>query len=95
MKVKVRSIGAIRQVLGQPEVEVSLPEGTTVGGLLDRLAAEKGEAFARYAPDPEQSTAYAPLRVLVNGHDVPLSRSGGTVLDEADDVLIFAPIAGG
>jgi len=95
MNVTVRSIGLIKQLLGQEELQVSLTEGTTVGGLLIRLAEEKGERFAPYAAAAEKPGAYAPLRVVVNGRDIPPQQSLGEALAEGDDVLIFAPIAGG
>ena len=91
----VRSIGTVRQILGAAELKVIVPEGTTVRGLLLHLEKEKGEGFAPYAADPELAGAYAPLRVLLNGRDVPLGQQQETVLAETDDVLIFAPIAGG
>lgn len=95
MNVTVRSIGLIRQLLGQAELQVALPEGTTVGGLLIRLAEEKGEKFAPYAAAVKKPGAYAPVRVVINGRDILPQQSQGTVLAEGDDVLIFVPIAGG
>jgi molybdopterin converting factor small subunit len=94
MKVKVRSLGLIRQVLGAPEFEVDLPEGSTFTGLLTRLVEEKGDQFAPYAQVTEKS-AYAPLRIVVNGRDLTPSQSREQVLADGDDVLFFLPIAGG
>ncbi|MBN1320760.1 MAG: MoaD/ThiS family protein [Thermoleophilia bacterium] len=95
MNITVRSIGLIRQILGQGEIQVLLPEGTTVGGLLSELAEEKGEKFAPYAAAAKKPGAYAPLRVVINGRDVLPQQSQSTMLAEGDDVLIFVPIAGG
>ena len=95
MNVSVRSIGLIRQLLGEAELTVSLPEGTTVGGLLTRLVEEKGEKFAPYAARVKEPGAYAPLRVVINGRDVLPQKSQTTALHEGDDVLILLPIAGG
>lgn len=95
MEVTVRSIGLIKQLLGQGELQVSLPEGTTVGGLLLQLAEEKGEKFAPYAAVAKKPGAYAPLRVVINGRDVPPQESQSVELSGGDDVLIFIPIAGG
>lgn len=95
MDVTVRSIGLIKQLLGQAELRVSLPEGTTVGGLLLRLADEKGEKFAPYAAAAKKPGAYAPLRVVINGRDIPPQESQSFELSENDDLLIFIPIAGG
>jgi len=93
--VKVRGVGLTRQLLGQAEVVTSVAEGTTVGALLDRLAVEKGEAFARYAGNPQATSPYAPLRIVLNGRDLIPKQAPKTVLAEGDDLLIFLPIAGG
>jgi molybdopterin converting factor small subunit len=95
VKIKVRSIGLIRQVMGGPEVVVEVPEGTNLPGLLDHLVEERGEKFAPFAVRPEVPTAYAPVRIVLNGRDVaPMGREN-VVLKEGDDVLMFLPIAGG
>jgi molybdopterin converting factor small subunit len=93
--VKVRGVGLTRQLLGQPEVVIAVPEGTTVGGLLDRLAAEKGEAFSRYTGNPQAPSPYAPLRIVLNGRDLAPQQAPQTALAEGDDLLILLPIAGG
>lgn len=95
VEVKVRGVGLTRQLLGQAETTIPVPDGTTVGALLDRLAAEKGETFARYAGNPQASSPYAPLRIVLNGRDLIPHQAPQTVLAEGDDVLIFLPIAGG
>jgi molybdopterin converting factor small subunit len=94
VKVTVRSLGPIRQVLGAAEVEVTLPEGATFPGLLTKLVEEKGEKFAPYAR-PTEGTLYAPLRIVVNGRDLTPAQGSKLVLADGDDVLIFLPIAGG
>jgi molybdopterin synthase sulfur carrier subunit len=95
VKITVRSIGMIRQIMGAAELELTLPGGATVRDLIVHLEKEKGEGFAPYAIEPEQSTAYAPLRVMVNGRDVLPGQYRETALEETDSVLIFTPIAGG
>jgi molybdopterin converting factor small subunit len=95
LNVTVRSIGLVRQVMGSSQVEVDVPEGTTISGLLMQLAAEKGERFAPFAVETDDKVAYAPLRVMVNGRDLTPAQRKTTVLEEGDDVLMFLPIAGG
>jgi molybdopterin converting factor small subunit len=95
LDVKVRGVGLTRQLLGQAEVTVAVPDGTTVGGLLDQLAADKGEAFARYSGNPQASSPYAPLRIVLNGRDLIPRQAPQTALAEGDNLLIFLPIAGG
>ena len=95
VNVKVRGVGLTRQLLGQAEVVMAVPEGITVSGLLDRLAEEKGGTFACYSGERRETSSYAPLRIVVNGRDIVPAQSQHTVLAEGDDVLIFLPIAGG
>ena len=106
MKIVVRSIGPLRQVLGGAQMEVFLDEGATVKTLLRRLAEERGADFARYLDwlcETERSAdsagrppkAYAPLRILVRGRDVFPSDCDRIQLSEGDEVLVFTPLAGG
>ena len=95
MNVKVRSIGLIRQVLGGADLDVVIPEGTNIPGLLNLLARENGEKFAPFAVRADEATSYAPVRILVNGRDVGPAQRTSLLLKEGDDVLIFLPIAGG
>ena len=95
MKVRVRSIGLVRQALGAAELEVDVPEGTRVPELLRHIADLKGEKFAPFAVEPKQPNAYAPLRVVLNGRDVGPSEHRECTLAEGDDLLLFLPIAGG
>lgn len=94
MIVKVRSVGLIKQLLGQGELDVSVPEQTSVTGLLQVLA-EMNEKMSPFAVEPKERSAHAPLRVMVNGRDIQALDGRHTVLTEGDDVLIFVPIAGG
>ena len=94
MEVRVRSIGAIRQVLGRAELPVAVPEGTTLSGLLIRLGDDI-EGFAPYVVKAQEASSYAPLRIVVNGRDVAPGQREQTVLQDGDDVLVLLPIAGG
>ena len=61
MDVKVRSVGLIKMLLGDAELDVTLPEGTTVTGLLARLERrEGGEVRSLRRPSPKSR---APTRL--------------------------------
>lgn len=94
MEIKVRSVGAIRQVLGRAELPVTVREGATLTELLDQLG-EQLEGFAPYSTKSKEAGSYAPLRVVVNGRDVAPGRRAQRVLEDGDDVLVLLPIAGG
>lgn len=95
MNVKVRSIALIKALLGQGEIDLALPSGATIDGLLERLTEIGGEKLAPYVAVPKEESAHAPLRVMVNGRDIAALAGRQTVLQDGDDVLIFVPIAGG
>ena len=95
MNVHVRSVGLIKMLLGDPEFDVAVAEGTTVMGLLRQLHHEAGDKFAPFAVEPKDPDGHAPLRVLVNGRDIAALDGIRTVLHDGDDVLMFLPIAGG
>jgi molybdopterin converting factor small subunit len=95
MRVKVRSVGQVRQLLGQGELELSVPDGTTVMGLLRILAEEHSERMAPFAVEPKDPRGHLPVRVMVNEQDSEALDGRFTVLQPEDDVLIFLPIAGG
>ena len=91
----LRSVGLIKMLLGQGEMQITVPEGMTVTGLLKHLAEEKGEKMAPFAVEPKEPSAHAPLRVMVNGRDIQVLEGRHTQLKDGDDVLVFVPIAGG
>jgi molybdopterin synthase sulfur carrier subunit len=95
VKVTVRSIALIKSLLGQGELQVELPAGTTVDDLLGHLAAARGSELAAHLAKPAEASAHAPLRVMVNGRDIAALADRQTVLEDGDDVLVFTPIAGG
>ncbi|MCX8031859.1 MAG: MoaD/ThiS family protein [Thermoleophilia bacterium] len=102
MKIVVRTIGPLRQVLGGAQMEVVLNEGATIKTLLTRLAQLHGADFARYLAwlgegdnRAGANRAYAPLRVLLRGRDVLPSQYEQTELSDGDEVLVFTPVAGG
>lgn len=95
IRVGVRSIAAIKTLLGRDRLDVSLPAGATVADLLARLVEFGGSRLAPYFAEPKEKSAHAPLRVMVNGRDVTVLQGRQTVLTDGDDVLVFVPIAGG
>lgn len=93
--VRVRSIALIRTLLGKEETPLSLPEGAKVEDLLARLVETGDPRLASYFARPKETSAHAPLRIMVNGRDITVLAGRETVLSDGDDVLIFIPIAGG
>jgi molybdopterin converting factor small subunit len=95
MKVLIRSVGLVKQLLGQGEFDMAIPEGTDISGLLRIIVEEKSAKMAPYAVEPKTADGHLPVRVIVNGRDIQSLGGRFTVLEDGDEALIFVPIAGG
>ena len=81
MKVRVRLFAALREIVGQDEVELELAPGTTVSGLWEKLVS-RNDRLAPYAKS---------INFAVN-HDF-VSRE--TQLAPDDEVAFLPPVSGG
>ncbi len=80
MKLKVALFGITREIVGQPALEVNLPQGQTVAGLMDELRA-------RY-PVLGELTSFA---VALNNEYAAPDRE----LREHDEIALIPPVSGG
>lgn len=81
MKVKIRLFASQREVVGQRELELDMPEGSTAGDVVTRLTNEYPR-LARVAT----STMLAVNREYVDQK---------TELKEGDEVALLPPVSGG
>ena len=82
VQVQVRCFAAVREVVGQENLQLQLPAGTTLGQLQQQLCREH-PAFARLRVALAVNKSYArPDRVLEDGDEVafipPISGGGGS-----------------
>lgn len=77
----MRCFASVREILGQRELDLDLPVGTTAAGLLDRLIL-----------DHPRLVGLAPsLLLAVNREYVEKTR----ILAEGDEVVLIPPVSGG
>ena len=81
MKIRVKLFAVVKDVVGQREVVVDLPEGTTAGSLLERFIAEH----------PRLRELGSSLVLAVNREYA----EPGRVLAEGDEVAFIPPVSGG
>jgi molybdopterin converting factor subunit 1 len=81
MRLRLRFFAAAREALGRSEMPLEVPDGSTVGELLERLRGEH-PAFAALP---------AEMMVSVNLE----YQSPGHVLREGDEVAFIPPVSGG
>jgi len=81
LKVRVRLFAALREVVGQEEVEMELTPGTTVSGLWEKLVS-RNERLGAYGKS---------INFAVNHEFVPRERE----LAQGDEVAFLPPVSGG
>ncbi len=80
MNLKIALFGIAREIVGQPTLEISAPEGQSAQGLLADL-------HARY---PELARLSS-LAVAVNNEYA----AADTLLQERDEIALIPPVSGG
>jgi molybdopterin converting factor small subunit len=96
MKITVKLGAPLSQVVGESKAILTMPQGTTVADVLDRLRT-------RY-PDFEEGLRGKGLRrpfdqvlyqLFVNARPVSFEKADATPLRDGDRVYLFLPVAGG
>ena len=81
MKVHLKLFAGVREIAGQDEVELDVDEGTTAGGLWERLLT-----------DHPKLTAYTDIIQVAVNQDVV---DRGVKLQSDDEVAFLPPVSGG
>ena len=95
MKVKVRYLGYIGNMLRKREDEFELSKGTSLSELLKRLAGIYGEAFTREVFEPGLKDVKTGFVVTINGVLMGQLRGVDTTLSEGDSVILMSLMSGG
>ena len=95
MRVKVNTILGLADIMGQKEIEMSLPEGSTLGSLLQEMVRNWGEKLSSRLFEHGSDRLLPYIRLMVNGRDIAFLNGRETVLKEEDEVLILPPVSGG
>ena len=92
--MEIAFYATLREITGNKSVAFDLPEGTSVGTLLERVV-ERFPEMGEMLFDPE-GRLYGHVHVFINGRDAPyLDRALETPLARDDKVDIFPAIGGG
>jgi len=92
--MRVDFYATLRQIVGTKTVDFPLPDGSTIGHLLE-------EVFIRYPAMrsellDDEGQLHGHVHVLVNGRDVPyLKNTLNTVIHIDDTISIFPAVGGG
>lgn len=95
MKVKVRYLGYIGNMLRKREDKFELSEDASLSELLNKLAGIYGEAFRREVFEPGLKDVKTGFVVTVNGILMGQLRGVDTKLSEGDNVILMTLMSGG
>ena len=95
MKIKVHSILSLKEVLGGKDVEMIIPEGTTLSGLLAGMVEIWGDSLSPHIFKPGSDEILPYVRLMINGKAIQSLNGIDTVLNDGDEVLLLPLAAGG
>ena len=93
--LKVRTILDFKKILGKREVEISIPEKSTLQELLLKMVGTWGDELRSRLFEPNSTSPLPHIRLMVNGQDIAFLNGMETVLEEGDEILILPPVGGG
>jgi molybdopterin converting factor small subunit len=92
--VRVKFMGDLPSVVGRRNLEITLPEGRTVGDLLDSLSETYGDAFTLRVFSSPAKLQHTML-VFVDGEDIRECGGIAAPLGKGQVELIMLPMFGG
>ncbi len=94
MKVHVKFLATIREITGEPEIELEILPGDTVGTVMQALQTHYGAGF-KDATTGTTAGGIPKVRFLVNGRDTDFLKGLETELKDRDVMVLVPPVAGG
>lgn len=95
IKVKVYTILALKEILGQREFEISVLEGTTVKDILSWMNEKWGDRLASHIFQPRSQQLLPHIRLMINGRDIQFLNDMETILEDGDEFTMLPLVAGG
>ncbi len=92
MKIRLKAFARYRDLLGR-EMEVDLPEGSTIIDLLNKLASRSNDL--RDQIFDASGKVKDDVNVMVNGRHFESLEGSETVLAARDEVALFPAVVGG
>ena len=95
IKVKVHTILDIKKIIGKGEIEITVPEGSSVKEVVVRLVGTTEELRSRLLESDNPLKVHPHIRLMINGRDIAFLGGMDTVLEDSDEILILPPVSGG
>jgi molybdopterin synthase sulfur carrier subunit len=85
----------LKKLLGKEEMDLSVPDKSTLGELLTMMVHRWGEELEFCLFEPKSKNVLPHIRLMINGRDIAFLNRMETVLKNGDEVLILPPVSGG
>ena len=95
MKIKVKFLPRLRMIIGLKEVDIEIPEGSTVMDLLEKLRSVYGDSFKEYIYDEKTGEPSNYFQYLVDGKNICSLDKLDTKLNEGEIFSMVIPTVGG
>ena len=95
MTVKVHMESGLTQAFGRKDVEILVPEGTNVKGLLSGMVEIWGDSLSPHIFKPGTDQLLPYIRVMINGQNIGVFQGLDTSLKDGDEILLVPLAAGG
>ena len=93
--IKVQTILYLKKIVGAREIEISVPSGCILQGLLEIMVDTWGDELATRLFEPNSTNLLPYRRLMVNGQDIGFLDGLNTLLQDGDEILIMPPVSGG
>ena len=85
----------MREIFGDWKFQISLPQNSTFGGLLNKLTKVYGGKLKPYVFEQDGKTPASHIMFMINGRNINFLNKEKTILQDNDDVTILLPAGGG
>ena len=94
MNVEVKYYAMLREAAGRKSETLELPDGSSMGDLMNMIVERHGPDFYRYVYD-NQKQVRDYLSFMLNGVNVNSMDGFDTLLKTGDIIAILPPVGGG
>jgi molybdopterin converting factor small subunit len=95
MQVKVHYISLVKSYTNTSQDEFTLPNGTVLAELLDKIAQDYGKPFTQEVYDPIKKEMKTSFVAMVNGTHMDQLQGINTPLKDRDSVILMSLMTGG
>ena len=95
IEINISSIFNIKKIIGEREVAMKIPSGSTVGRLLSIMVSRWGDEFADSIFEKSSGKLNPKVRLMENGRGIGLLDRLDAILQDGDHFLILPPVGGG